>query len=90
MLSVDTTMMIVFLKLSENELTTKKTEDILRLYLDMLFQFSKNKSDLERVSQAYIDVIKNSDNLSEEDKNILFISFDTALNSMELWEERGL
>lgn len=68
----------------------KKTEDVFRLYLDMLFQFTINSDGLVRVSQTYIDVIKNSEKLSIEDKNILLISFDTAINSMQLWEEEGL
>ena len=72
------------------QLTSKKTEDVFRLYLDMLFQFTINSDDLVRVSQTYIDGIKNSEKLSIEDKNILLISFDTAINSMQLWEEEGL
>lgn len=72
-------------ELSKNGFTTKNTEDILRLYLEMLFKYAKDVEDLRTVSDTYEEVIINSENLSIEDKNILLISIYTAINSMELW-----
>lgn len=74
-------------KLSEQGLTTKNTEDILRLYLDMLFQYVTNSNDLQTVSDEYKRIIIDSENLSIEDKNAILIAINTAINSMILWEK---
>lgn len=73
-------------ELSKQGLTTKDTEDILRLYLDMLFQYVTNINDLQTVSDEYKKIVVDSKNLSIEDKNAILIAINTAINSMELWE----
>lgn len=74
-------------KLSEQGLTTKDTEDILRLYLDMLFQYVTDINDLQTVSDEYRRIVIDSENLSIEDKNAILIAINTAINSMLLWEK---
>lgn len=62
--------------------------NILILFLDALNNYVTNESTLMQILDEYRHVIRTSENMSIEDKNLLLLTFAVAENSCKLWENR--
>lgn len=62
--------------------------NILILFLDALNNYVTDESTLMQVLDEYRQVVRTSENMNIEDKNLLLLAFAVAENSCKLWESR--
>lgn len=73
----------------EQQNISVETGNILRLLMDVLYQGEiSDEATLEIVLNRYSNVIKESTNISIEDKNCLLIGLSVAKNSFRLWKNK--
>ena len=63
---------------------------VMKLYLDIINKYPENLNDVEFVSNKYIELISNSSELSEEEKDRLYSAISVAVFSFEYWQSKGL
>lgn len=63
-------------------------EIILNMYFEILEQYPEKADDVEFVSNKYIELINNSEEISEEDKELLYTAIDVAVSSYKFWESK--
>lgn len=62
-------------------------DKILELFEDVLKQYPEESKDVAFVIDKYIEIIDQSDELTEEEKMVLKSTFATALCSSKYWED---
>mgnify|MGYP000794338771 FL=1 len=72
----------------EQQNISAETGNILKLLMDVLYQGEvSDETTLEAILNKYNEVIKESTNISVEDKNCLLIGLSVAKNSFRLWKK---
>lgn len=72
----------------EQQNISVETGNILKLLMDALYQGKiSDEATLEIILNKYNEVIKESTNISVEDKNSLLIGLSVAKNSFRLWKK---
>lgn len=76
--------------IGDNETTiTNSTVDIVRkLFVQMLENYCVKSNDVSYVISRYVDIIDQSTELTDDDKNQLKMALATALYSSNYWESR--
>jgi hypothetical protein len=59
---------------------------VMKLYLDIMNKYPEKANDVEFISNKYVELISNSSELSEEDKDLLYSAISVAVSSFEYWE----
>lgn len=67
---------------------TDVSSKIINLFTQIVQQYPENYTDMEFVISFYKDKIKNTNELSDEEKNSIFYALSVAASSYELWETR--
>lgn len=63
---------------------------VMKLYLDIINKYPEEVNDVEFVSNKYIELISNSSELSDEEKDRLYSAISVAVSSFEYWQSKGL
>lgn len=71
-----------------DEETDKDVPDVvMRLYLDVFQTYPDKADDVEFITNKYIEHISASDELSAEEKEIIYSALSVAASSYEYWEK---
>ena len=63
---------------------------VMKLYLDIINKYPEKVDDVEFVSNKYIELITNSSELTDEEKDCLYSAISVAVSSFEFWQSKGL
>ncbi len=63
---------------------------VMKLYLDIINKYPEKVDDVEFVSNKYIELIANSSELTDEEKDCLYSAISVAVSSFEFWQSKGL
>lgn len=69
----------------EKDITFKNVDDVLTLYFDALKNYVTDEDKLNFINNKYIEVVKQSSDLSIDDKNSLLIGLFLSKYSFNLW-----
>ena len=72
-------------------ITTSKGNDIstrlMNMFYDILVEYPEKLSDVEFIINKYIDAVKSSSELSEDEKDLIYTGLSVAASSSEFWNE---
>lgn len=63
------------------------TTKVMNLFYDILAQYPTKINDVQFIINKYIEVIKASNEIDENDKNAIYMGLSVAASSTEFWEE---
>ncbi|WP_029904245.1 hypothetical protein [Prevotella sp. 10(H)] len=66
---------------------TVNEKDVFQLYYDVLMETAENIDDVISIANRYIDVIENSTDISEPEKEKIFINIAISVNSIDFWSK---
>lgn len=61
---------------------------LINLFNQVVAQYPQNGNDMEFLINKYIDAVKASDEISDEDKNLIYQSLSVAASSFEFWDNQ--
>ncbi len=71
-------------KLQVENIITKNVANIYKLFIEVYSQYPNDCNDVDFIIQKYKEIVDKS-NLSQDDKDIIYMSLNVAINTTEYW-----
>ena len=71
----------------ENPLQSKKIENALKLYGELYTTYPQDTEDIEKITTDYIKIIEQSEEFTDEEKDIIYSAFNVSIYSPQFGNE---
>lgn len=71
----------------ENKLVSSKVEEAIKQYGVLYTQYPQNTEDIEKITNDYIQIIEESEEFTDEEKDIIYSALNVSIYSPKLWND---